>query len=277
MPKQSIGYLGPKGTYTEAAALQYNYQAKLVPYPSISLVASAVDSKDVDIGIVPIENSLQGPVTETLDLLIHDSHLSIVNEIVLPIHHSLMVKPGSYIEDIQLIYSHTQALAQCRHFIEQNMGGVQAVASLSTAAAVEDMLASEVPAAAIATERAAILYGAEIIFSGIQDNMANHTRFVVLATHDHDITGDDKTSICFSFDEDRSGMLYHVLGQFAQRNINLAKVESRPNKESLGRYIFLMDLIGHKKDPIVSEALSAIAKDVSMLKVFGSYPRFHGA
>ena len=115
MPKQSIGYLGPKGTYTEAASLQYDGEAKLVPYPSISLVASAVDSKDVDIGIVPIENSLEGPVTETLDLLIHDSHLSIVNEIVLPIHHSLMVKPGSYIEDIRLIYSHTQYIGSTKY------------------------------------------------------------------------------------------------------------------------------------------------------------------
>ncbi|MDA0987989.1 MAG: prephenate dehydratase [Chloroflexi bacterium] len=276
MVKQ-IAYLGPAGTYTEAAALQYDPQAKLLPFPSIAAVVAAVDSRMTEEGVVPIENSLEGSVTDTLDLLIHDSNLSILNEMVIPIEHCLLVKPGGSAQEIKLVYSHPQALAQCRRFIERHFPAAQAVAALSTAAAVEDMLGSQSPAAAIATSRAAEIYGAEILSRGIQDSLANHTRFVVLAQHDHAPTGRDKTSLCFSFNDDRSGMLYSAMGHFATRNINLAKVESRPNKESLGRYIFLIDLDGHREDASVQEALSSLEAEVSMMKVFGSYPRYQNS
>jgi prephenate dehydratase len=271
---KKIAYLGPAGTYTEAAALQYDPQAQLLPFHSIAAVVAAVDSRVTEEGVVPIENSLAGSVIDTLDLLIHDSNLSILNELVIPIEHCLLVKPGGSAQELKLIYSHPQALAQCRRFIESHFPVAQAVAALSTAAAVEDMLASQSPAAAIATSRAAEIYGAEILSQGIQDSLANHTRFVVLAQHDHAPTGRDKTSLCFSFNDDRSGMLYSVMGHFATRNINLAKVESRPNKKSLGRYIFLIDLDGHRDDALVQEALSSLEAEVSMVKVFGSYPRY---
>ena len=269
-----IAYLGPAGTFTEAAALRYDSEAQLIPFSSIAAVAAAVDSGMAEEGVVPIENSLEGSVTDTLDLLIHDSELSIRHEMVISIEHCLLVKPGVLAQDVSAVYSHPQALGQCRRFIERCFPKAQAVAALSTAAAVEDMLQSQSPAAAIATRRAAELYGAEILAHGIQDNPANHTRFVVLAQHDHPPTGRDKTSLCFSFDDDRAGILHSVLGQFANRNINLAKVESRPNKESLGRYIFLVDIEGHRDDPTVSEALSSVEAEASMLKVFGSYPQY---
>ncbi|MFH1559863.1 MAG: prephenate dehydratase [Chloroflexota bacterium] len=273
MAKQ-IAYFGPAGTFTEAAALRYDPEAQLIPFTSIAAVVASVESGMAEEGVVPIENSLEGSVTDTLDLLIHDSSLSIRHEIVIPIEHCLLVKPGVSAQEISVVYSHPQALGQCRRFIERCFPKAQAVAALSTAAAVEDMLQSRSPAAAITTRRAAEIYGAEILAQGIQDNPANHTRFVVLAQHDHPPTGRDKTSLCFSFDDDRAGMLYSVLGQFATRNINLAKVESRPNKESLGRYVFLVDLDGHREDVSVQEALTSVKAEVSMMKIFGSYPRY---
>ncbi|MBI4282516.1 MAG: prephenate dehydratase [Chloroflexi bacterium] len=271
-----IAYLGPAGTFTEAASLRYDPQAQLIPFASIAAVAASVESGMAEEGVVPIENSLEGSVNDTLDLLIHDSSLSICQEVVIPIEHCLLVKAGSSAQEIRVIYSHPQALGQCRRFTERCFPRAQAVASLSTAAAVTDMIQSQTPAAAIAPRRAAELYGAEILAQGIQDNPANYTRFVVLAKHDHPPTGRDKTSLCFSFDDDRAGILYSVLGHFATRNINLAKVESRPNKESLGRYVFLVDLEGHRQDASVQEALRGVQAEVSMMKVFGSYPRYAG-
>jgi len=269
-----IGFLGPVGTYTEEAALLYDPEADLQPFPTIGAVGLAVSSAITQEGVVPIENSLEGSVTNTLDLLISESDLSIRQEVVLPIDHYLMASPGTQATDIQVIYSHPQALAQCREFLERCFPDAQQMASLSTVAAVSDMSASSLPAAAIAPRRAAELHDVEIIGRSIQDNPNNVTRFVVLANEDHPPTGRDKTSICFTFDEDAPGLLYQALGEFAQRSINLVKVESRPTKESLGRYIFLIDCHGHREDPLVKEALERLAEPVSMLKVLGSYPRW---
>jgi prephenate dehydratase len=273
MPR-SIGFLGPVGTYTEEAALQYDPEADLQPFQTIGAVGQAVSSGITQEGVVPIENSLEGSVTNTLDLLISQSDLSIRQEVVLPIDHYLMALPGTPAADIRVIYSHPQALAQCRNFLERQFPNAQQMASLSTVAAVSDMSASSLPAAAIAPGRAAELHDVEIIGRSIQDNSNNVTRFVVLANEDHPPTGNDKTSICFAFDEDAPGLLYRALGEFAQRSINLVKVESRPTKQSLGRYIFLIDCHGHREDPLVKEVLDKLAEPVSMLKVLGSYPRW---
>jgi prephenate dehydratase len=223
-----IAFFGPAGTYTEEAALRYDSAADLQPFPTIAAVGQAVSSGVTEEGVVPIENSLEGSVTYTLDLLISQSGLSICKEIVLPIDHYLMAKPGTSMGDIQVVFSHPQALGQCRNFLERRLPQAQQTASLSTVAAVVDMKASPVPAAAIAPRRAAELHEAEIIARSIQDYPNNVTRFVVLARADHPPTGRDKTSICFSFDQDAPSLLYHALGEFAQRDINLAKVESRP-------------------------------------------------
>ena len=269
-----IGFLGPVGTYTEEAALQYDPEADLQPFPTIGAVGLAVSSAITQEGVVPIENSLEGSVTNTLDLLISQSELSIRQEVVLPIDHYLMASPGTTAANIQVIYSHPQALAQCQSFLERRFPNAQQLASLSTVAAVSDMLGSSLPAAAIAPRRAADLHDVEIIGRSIQDNPNNVTRFVVLANEDHPPTGRDKTSICFTFDEDAPGLLYEALGEFAKRSINLVKIESRPTKQSLGRYIFLIDCHGHRKDPLVKEALERLAEPASTLKVLGSYPRW---
>ena len=201
-----LGFLGPEGTYTEQAGLNYDPEAELVPYPSIPAVASAVESGEVDEGVVPIENSLEGAVTYTLDLLIHDSALSIRQELVLPIDHCLVVRPGTKIEDIALIYSHPQALAQCRRFLAERFRDAGLTASLSTAASVQEMQKSDVVAAAIANRRAATLNGAHVLLEGIQDDRSNATRFVILAPTDHGRTGADKTSMCFDFEDDAPGI-----------------------------------------------------------------------
>ena len=267
-----LAYLGPAGTYSEQAALDHDSEAELVPFPSIPAVASSVALGLADECIVPIENSLEGAVTFTLDLLIHDSKLLIRHELVVPIRHCFIVRPGTRFEDIVQVYSHPQSLGQCRAFLGEQLPNAAQTASLSNSRAVEEMLESKVPAGAIANERSADIYGGEIIKRGVEDLPNNETRFVVLADTDHEPTQSDKTSICFDFDRDSPGILSSVLAELANRKINLVKIESRPNKQSLGRYIFLIDLEGHREDDIVKEALRAVKAQVALFKIFGSYP-----
>ena len=270
--RKRMAYLGPPGSYCEQAALDHDADAMLLPFGSIPAVADAVESGMADEGVVPIENILEGSVTYTLDLLIHDSTLLVRHELVLPIHHCLLAKPGTNTDEIEVVYSHPQALAQCRSFLAECLPNAALTASLSTSAAVEQVLESETVAAAIANRRAAALYGAEVLAEDIEDDPNNRTRFVVLAPTDHPPTGADKTSICFDFDYDAPGILHAALGELAQRGINLEKIESRPTRRSLGRYVFLVDLQGHREDAIVGEALEAMRDRASRFKVFGSYP-----
>lgn len=269
---ERIGYLGPAGTFTEQAALLYSPDAVMTPYPTITAVGTAVSENAVDVGVVPIENSLEGSVTFTLDLLIAQSGLSIRNEVVIPIAHYLVAAPGVDVQSVEVIYSHPQALAQCRAYLESHFPSVLREASLSTAAAVADMQTSRVPAAAICPQRATEIYDVQILDQDIQDNTSNQTRFVVLAHADHAPTGHDRTSICFSFTVDRPGNLYSTIGEFAERNINLVKIESRPTKQELGRYIFLIDCEGHRHEPEVAAALDGLRRRTDMLKILGSYP-----
>lgn len=271
---RTLAFLGPSGTYTEEAALLYDPTADLRPYPNISAVGQAVAADETDQGVAPIENSIEGSVNFTLDLLVSENSLYISHEIVIPIEHYLMGQPGTRLEEVQVVYSHPQALAQCRDYLERNFTNAVRSASLSTAQAVGDAMSSEAPAAAIAPRRSAALYNAEILASGIQDVAANATRFVVLSKADHEPTGNDKTSLFFTFAEDLPGQLYAVMGEFARREINLAKIESRPTKQSLGQYVFFIDCDGHRRDPLMSEAIEAIRGKVSLLRVLGSYPKW---
>lgn len=269
-----VAYFGPAGSNTEEAAILHDPTADREPFGSIPAVAEAVETGMADEGVVPIENSIEGSVSITLDLLIHESNLRICRELVLPIRHFLLVRPGTRPEDIRRLISHPQAIAQCRRFIDRCFPKAEIVPALSTSAAVQEVLAASGDAAAIGTKRAAVLYGAEILAMDIQDRTSNSTRFVVLAPTDHPPTGNDKTSIAFDFAIDRPGALVSVLQEFAERNINLTKIESRPSKESLGKYIFLADLEGHRNDPIVAEALECVRRKTALFKLFGSYPRF---
>ena len=271
---KSIAYFGPSGTYTEEAAFQYDPKANLHPFPTIPAVGLAVSSSATEQGVVPIENSLEGAVNTTLDILISQPDLSIFGELVLPINHYLMAKPGTNAGGIQVIYSLPQSLAQCQDYLEREFPNIQQVASLSNSAAVADMEKSPIPAAAIGPRRAAALYGAEILDRNIQDSPNNMTRFVILALHDHPPTGSDKTSRCLSFNQAAPGVLYRALNEFASRDVNLRKIESRPTKQLLGQYIFLIDCDGHREDPLVNDAIQALNTSNSVLKVLGSYPRW---
>ena len=269
-----IAYLGPAGTFTEDASLRYDPGAERIPFPSIAMVAEAVITGKADEGIAPIENSLEGSVTATLDLLIHGPNLMILNELVLPIHLYLLGPQNIQSDSIDVIYSHTQPLGQCRDFLTERYPTAKLIASLSTASAVKDMLKAGGNVAAIGNKHAAEIYGAKVLSERVEDNPNNSTRFVTLAKSDHGRTGDDKTSIAFWFSDDEPGILYRTLGEISTRGINLAKVESRPTKESLGRYIFLIDLEGHRDDDMVREALEAVESQVTMMKILGSYPRY---
>ena len=280
-----IAYLGPEGTYSEQAALEHARHAalhdpdpvRLVPFASIPAAVRAVEDGAAHQAVVPIENSLEGVVTHTADLLIHHTPLRIRNEIVLAIHHGLLVQPGVARRDVRVVYSHPQALAQCRGYLGRHLPQAEPVASLSTASAVRDMQRSDRRAAAISSLRAAELCDAAVVDRNIEDVRSNKTRFVVLAASDAPRTGRDKTSICFDFSEDAAGLLHGALDELASRNISMTRVESRPDRRSLGRYIFLIDIEGHREDPLVQEALAGIRARASMFKVLGAYPRVAGS
>jgi prephenate dehydratase len=269
-----LACLGPAGTFGEEAARKYAPDAELVLCPSHAAVAAAVESYHADRGIVGIENSLSGSVAETLDILIHDTRLQIQAELVLPVVHNLVVKPGVRAEQVKVIFSHPAAPGQCRRFIESHFAGAQVEAALSTAEAVERTIHRD-DSAAIANLRAAELYGAEVLFHGIQDSDNNVTRFVVLGHDSVAPTGRDRTSIAFTFPEDRPGALASVLAEFAKRSINCSKIESRPTREAFGEYVFLVDFEGHTADPKFADVINTIRPLCAEVKVFGSYPRWH--
>jgi prephenate dehydratase len=265
-----LAYLGPPGTYSEEAARRYSPSAELVECPTESAVAAAVESGTVDEGVLAIENSLEGSVSRSLDALIHESNASIKREIVLGIEHCLVASRGTTLKDVKEIHAHPQALAQCRKFIDDRLPGVVQQGALSNAAAVQEVQTRS-DAAAIASQRAAELYDATILERGIQDNPHNKTRFVVIAEHDEQATGRDKTSIAFTVAHDQPGTLVGVLHEFSDRAINLTRIESRPSREELGIYIFLVDMEGHRTDPNVAEALAAVESRAQFFRLLGSY------
>lgn len=269
-----LAHLGPPGTFGEEAALLFAPHATLVPCPSHAAVAAAVESGEAEAGVVAIENSLNGSVAETLDILIHETSLQIQAEVLLPIEHNLVGRPGMRLEEIAVVYSHPQALGQCRRFIERCLPKAQLEAALSTAEAVTQALRRESDAAAIATVRAAELHAAVILAGGIQDAANNVTRFVVLGRTRPRPSGCDRTSIAFTFAEDRPGSLAGVLNEFAARGINCTKIESRPTRAVLGEYVFLVDFEGHAEDEAGEAVLAAIRPLCAEVKVFGSYPRW---
>ena len=272
-----IAYLGPEGTFSEEAALMQARLdgAELMPFSSIPALVSAVETGLTERAILPIENSLEGSVSFTLDLLIDETDLKICNELVVPVRHNLVVVPGASLNDIKTVTSHPQGLGQCRRFLERCLPGVHQVAALSTATAVEKTIeAGDRTQAAIGTERAAQLYGGEILARDIQDNRSNVTRFFVLAQRDAEPTGEDRTSFCFNVKQNVPGAVHDVLTELAEAHIQMTKIESRPTKSALGDYTFLIDVEGHRLDPVIAEAIDHIRQKTARLKIFGSYPRF---
>lgn len=231
---------------------------------------SVVDGES-EYGIVPIENSIEGPVGITLDSLAHKFDLKIYNEIIIPINQNLIVNPGTTMSDIEDVYSHSQAIAQCQEFIQKNK--IQPHYAVSTANAAKNIVGDKTKAA-IGNSKAAELYNLEILKANIQDTDNNETKFVVLSKEDHEPTGADKTSIIFSIYEDKPGGLYNILGIFQKNDINLTKIESRPSKKGLGKYLFFVDFEGHRNDVIIKNIIKEIDKNTYFLKILGSYPEF---
>lgn len=269
----TVAYLGPPGTFSEEAAFLYAPDSERLPYPSVRDAAMAAESGQTGEVILPAENSIEGGVHATLDYLIHDSTLSMVGEVVLAVRQCLIAAQNTLAHEIETIRSHSQALAQCRQYLERTFPKARLIASISTAAAVEEALNAGRTSAAIGNRRAAELFGATVLETGIEDNPKNMTRFVAMGRNSPPASGDDKTSICFGFDDDAPGMLYGVLGEFSDRAINLAKIESRPARQELGQYVFLVDMLGHRHEERVRDAVEAVERRVSKLRVFGSYPR----
>ncbi len=243
----------------------------LVPYCTIPAVMESVANDECSFGIVPIENSIEGPVGITLDSLAHKFDLNIFKEIIIPINQNLIVNPGTKMEDIEDVYSHSQALAQCQEFVSKHK--MQPHYAVSTASAAKSIIGDK-SKAAIGNSKTVELYNLEILESNIQDTDNNETRFVVVSKKNHEMTGKDKTSIIFSIYEDRPGGLYNILGIFEKDNVNLTKIESRPSKKGLGKYLFFVDFNGHKDEEIIRNILKEIEENTYFLKVLGSYPEF---
>jgi prephenate dehydratase len=266
--KTAIGVLGPEGTFSEQAAKRWiGYSpSELRYFDDIDEVVSSVGTA-TDLGVVPIEISLEGSIGLTLDALLRYP-VTIIGEIILPIQHSLLANNRT----IHTIVSHPQAIAQCRRFLEENYRNVDIQMAASTAHAAK-LASAQDGVAAIAPAETAAKYGLEIISANIQNADENYTRFIVLGT-DADMpapTGHDKTSIIVDLHKDRPGALYELLGEFASRDINLTKIESCPTKKALGDYLFYIDFQGHVHNELVSNAMKSIERIVAMLKVLGSY------
>jgi len=264
-----VAYLGPEHTYSHQAALgHFGASAAFVPQSSIPAVFQALEKDWVEFGVVPVENSTEGSVTTTLDLLI-DAPLLIVGEILLPIRHALMSLSGKPAE-IRRIYSHQQSLAQCRGYLAANYPHCEQEALSSNALAAK-RAAEEPSSAAIASAEAAAAYGLKVIAEGIQDSAQNTTRFLVLGKHPVPRSGADKTTVLFAV-ADKVGALNEALGLFARNGINMSKIESRPMRSRPWEYLFFVDLKGHREDAKLKRALTALGRRTLFLKACGSYP-----
>ncbi len=274
MSKKKVGILGPRGTYSEIAAREhYQEEIEIVTFPLITEIAEAVENEEVDAGLVPIESLRDGSVGETLDALAW-LDVKVSAETVLQITHNLLAPKKVALEDIKQVLSHPQAIAQCREFLREEIEEAELISVKSTAKAAKQISKDGKPyMAAIGSEGLADLYDLEIIREDIQKGKKDETRFFSLEKEDHERTGNDKTSIVFYTEEDRPGILYEILKIFAEKNINLTKIESRPSKEALGDYLFFVDLEGHRKDDLIEEVLEKLREMVATLKIIGSYPK----
>jgi prephenate dehydratase len=274
----TIAYLGPPGTFTEEALLGQPdlASARRVPFPSFWDVLEAVGTGLTDVGLVALENSIEGSVNVTLDPLIFSHELWIVRELQLSVAQSLVGVAGARLDQVRKVVSMPVATAQCRTWLSQHLKGAEQEASPSTSEAVRRVAEEQDPeVVAIGTRHAAALYGLKVLETGIEDHGGNTTRFVLVARPDWGMpapTGHDKTTIVCFQSSDHPGSLHMILGQFAARNLNLTKLESRPTKKALGEYCFVIDIEGHVADEVVSDCLRDLHATLPELKFLGSYP-----
>jgi prephenate dehydratase len=270
-----VGYLGPRGTFAEEAlGTQPDLAAgESVPLRTVPHVLSAIEQGEVDLGLVPIENSIEGTIAVTLDTLAFDTDLLVQREIDLPVSLHLCAKPGTGLDDVRTVISHPNPLGQCRGWLSTKLRDAELVAANSTADAAQQVAAAAGnDLASIGTLRGAELAGLEVLASEIEDHPENETRFVLVGHGVPPATGHDKTSIVCFQREDRPGSLLAILQEFAARAINLTKLESRPTKRRLGQYCFFIDFEGHIVDEVVADCLRNVAANQAEVKFLGSYP-----
>ena len=291
-----IGYLGPKGTFSEEAAReaaavigkaasdrpagaaeQDKIAIECRPYRGIPSLIAAVDSGEVHYATVPAENSSEGSISSTWDILLHDSSAVICREILIRVRHHLLAQRGTKLSSVATVLSHPQALSQCRKFLMEKLPNAKLYETTSTAEAARVVSVNSRPLAAIGTEQCASLYSLDIIARDVQDLSHNVTRFLVVAASEEAgrlLTVEGcryKTSIVCAIERDRPGSLYDLLGVFAARQINLTRIESRPSRRGYGDYVFFVDMEGKSDDPVVRDALSLLDGMVISLKMLGSY------
>lgn len=265
----TVAFLGPLGTFSEEAAnKQFGGLSAPAQCATIDEVFHMVETGRVDYGVVPVENSTEGAVGRTLDLLMVTS-LNICGEIELPVHHNLLFK-GTEKSRIRKLYSHAQSLSQCHEWLNQNLPDVERQAVASNAEAAR-LAATENGAAAVASRRAAELFDLQLVAENIEDDPKNTTRFLVLATHDVAPSGRDKTSLVLAT-KNVPGAMVELLTPLAEHQVSMTKLESRPSRMGMWEYVFFMDIEGHHQDVSVASALAELQQKSSWLKVLGSYP-----
>ncbi|HHV59475.1 MAG TPA: prephenate dehydratase [Clostridiaceae bacterium] len=272
-----IGFLGPKGTFTHEALRGYTKsRSEYVEcdFGTIADMLVSVNNNEIDEAIVPIENSIEGGsiISNTLDMLAYEVDLKIKAEIVLKVAQNLLVPEGVGLSDIECILSHPQALGQCRKYIDKHFPGIMLKATQSTAGAALEAARSGAKCAVIGSASLADVYGLKVLEHSIQDTDTNETRFIVVSKTDGERTGRDKSSIAFSMEEDKPGSLYRILNIFNLWDINMTRIESRPTRNKLGKYIFFVDLMGHRLDEDLRDALTMVKRKTSFYKFLGSYP-----
>ncbi|MBI2648405.1 MAG: prephenate dehydratase [Thaumarchaeota archaeon] len=271
MKKTKVGFQGEHGAFSEAAILShFRGPVATIPHKTIRETFNSIEAGSADAGVVPVENSIEGSVYETYDMLLTSS-VKVAGEIVLRVVHCLIGLPGSKITDVKAVYSHPQALAQCRGFIASLP--IEPIITYDTAGSVKMIKEKRLrDAAAIASDKAAELYGMDVLAKGIEDYGRNYTRFFIISMNEAKRTKDSKTSLIFSVPH-TPGSLYKALEAFARRGINLTKIESRPTRQRPWEYYFFLDFEGHRQDRDCARVLRELATKTVLLKVLGSYPK----
>ena len=266
-----VAFQGERGAYSESAVYTFfGDETEVKPCRDLTEVFESVNKQEVPVGVVPVENSLEGSVNQTYDLFL-THNLKVSGEIIIRISHCLIANPTTSLEAVKTVYSHPQALAQCRSFLERL--GSDLIPTYDTAGSVKMLQEKGLKnAAAVASEKAAEIYGMKILAREIEDTPTNYTRFFVISKEDSPRTGKDKTSIIFAA-KHKPGALYHALEEFEKRNINLTKIESRPTKQKPWEYNFYLDFEGHRTEKNCAQALKALQEKAAFLKILGSYPK----
>jgi chorismate mutase/prephenate dehydratase len=265
-----IAYLGPEGTFTQAAALKhFGHSVRTIPHTAIDEIFRDVEAGACHYGVVPVENSTEGVITHTLDMFL-SSPLKITGEVQLRVHHNLL-SAAEGLAAVKRVYSHQQSLAQCRGWLDEHLAGVERTAVSSNAEAAR-LASQDKQSAAIASREAAGIYGLRILSANIEDEPDNTTRFLVIGRDSVPPSGRDKTSLLLSA-ANKPGALHGLLHPFAQHGLSMTRIESRPSRRGVWEYVFFVDIEGHAADPKVAKALDELRAEAAMLKVLGSYPR----